>query len=313
MDLANWMGALPSVLLNLPLTWLAIPGSHDSFSYSLYPDSSISPDEPRLQCFEHCFCFSKTIKRFIFKWTVTQSLECKQQLSYGIRYFDFRLASKQGTLVPYIVHGMYGASVITVLNEISAFLNEHQKEIVLLDFQHFYGFTEDAHAFLIETVQSIFGAKLCPYGTPLEQLTLSNLWRNKYQVLLFYRNIYGEAATFLWPGSSIPNPWPNSIRVSDLIRKLEANYRKGRDPKFFYVTQGVLSPDITYILTHFYTTLKKSIAPDANKALLEWVHSKSAGENGINIVMADYVDMKPFNLSCVIIKMNEKLAESVKA
>lgn len=283
-----------------------LSGSHDSFSYTIKPGSRISPDEPRLQCFENCYCFSSVIKRVIFHWTLTQSLTCTEQLDHGIRYFDFRIASQLGSLTPYIVHGMYGCNVFEVLKQLKEFLLKHDKEIILLDFQHFYNFTHEYHIHFVNELWNMFGNLLCPFTSSEARMSLSNLWRSRYQVILFYRYEFGNFTppSFVWPSRYIPNPWPETDNPLKLYRILEANYNKGRSPYYFYVTQGILTPDIKYILLRLYSTLKRSLAPKSHRVLQRWLKDKKAGSGGINIVISDFVEMKPYEFASRVISLN---------
>ena len=87
----------------------------------------------------------------IAKWSVTQKTNLTTQLQSGIRYFDMRVAiypSNCGEGIDnsstniyscfYIVHGQYANRVIKELKVIRNFLQQHPKEVVILDFQHFY-------------------------------------------------------------------------------------------------------------------------------------------------------------------------------
>ena len=53
--LSNWMSELPKEKKDLPLSHLAIPGSHDSFTYSLCKTFPVGPGK-----------FSIRLKLFIF-------------------------------------------------------------------------------------------------------------------------------------------------------------------------------------------------------------------------------------------------------
>ena len=83
----------------------SLAGSHDSFSYSLDKAGPIASSAPGIakKMVERRF-----VKKIIYKWSVTQSLDVTQQLERGIRYFDFRTAPKGEEREPHFVHGFYG-------------------------------------------------------------------------------------------------------------------------------------------------------------------------------------------------------------
>ena len=86
----DWMGNLPPSVKCRPMCRLAIPGSHNSFTYSIDKDSPVGPDhDRRLQNFANrCKWLTRP---FIFRWAVCQRLSVTGQLELGVRYLDFRL------------------------------------------------------------------------------------------------------------------------------------------------------------------------------------------------------------------------------
>ena len=117
------------------------------------------------------------------KWSVTQNLTFREQLEAGIRYFDLRVSSKPGDADQeiYFIHGLFGIKVWDGLMEIDTFLTQHPREIVFLDFNHFYAMDEAHHNHLVHRIQEAFGNKLCS-ACNVESLTLQILWEKKCQV-----------------------------------------------------------------------------------------------------------------------------------
>ena len=154
-------------------------GSHNSFTSSLTPTSDVAPDAPGAAKFldNYCCCCNGCV----YRWAVTQDLTTEQQLQAGIRYFDLRVASRQDTNDLYLVHSLYAQDVPTFLNNVRDFLMDHPKEVVLLDFNHFYEMTQEQHEQLLDTIGSILGDKLWPRGT-IDNTTLANMWAGEKQV-----------------------------------------------------------------------------------------------------------------------------------
>lgn len=48
------------------------------------------------------------------------------------------------------------------LEQISSFLTAHAREVVFLDFNHFYGVQNLHHEKLVAMLKEVFGDKLCP-------------------------------------------------------------------------------------------------------------------------------------------------------
>lgn len=150
-------------------------------SYKITATSELAPDaEPFLQRLK----FLGPILTFIMsRWSKTQTYNVVDQLKSGIRYFDLRLATKNGSDKTYFVHGLYSCCVDAVLNEINEFLLEHPKEVVILDCQHFYEFGPADHEKMMNMLVSVFSTKLIPYAKSMNDISLNSLYNLKQQVL----------------------------------------------------------------------------------------------------------------------------------
>lgn len=60
------------------------------------------------------------------------------------------------------------------LEQISSFLSTHSREVVFLDFNHFYGVQNLHHEKLVAMLKEVFGDKLCPVVFAQEVLWNSN-------------------------------------------------------------------------------------------------------------------------------------------
>lgn len=60
------------------------------------------------------------------------------------------------------------------LEQISSFLSAHSREVVFLDFNHFYGVQNLHHEKLVAMLKEVFGEKLCPVVFAQEVLWNSN-------------------------------------------------------------------------------------------------------------------------------------------
>lgn len=99
-----------------------------------------------------------------------------------IRYFDLRLATKANDTNLYTVHALYGEPIIKELMYIKTFLVSHNKEIVVLDFQHFYSFSETNHKQFLSNLKSLFHNMICPLPSSVDKLSLDTMRRNNWQV-----------------------------------------------------------------------------------------------------------------------------------
>jgi hypothetical protein len=106
---------------------------------------------------------SALTRAVLYRWSVTQSATLEEQLRNGVRYLDVRVAIQEKGAPPLVVHHLCGAELGPLLAQLDAFLTAHPQEVVVVDFQHFYGFERLDHERLIAHLQGLFGARLCPY------------------------------------------------------------------------------------------------------------------------------------------------------
>ncbi|XP_003694563.1 PI-PLC X domain-containing protein 2 [Apis florea] len=304
-ELEYWMTQLPEVLKNLPIIHLAIPGSHDTMTYTIKRHNDVGPDEPKYirALGRYCSFVSKPI---IFNWSITQHENIKDQLNGGIRYLDLRVATKSTDANIYFVHGLYGSKIYQPLQEIAEWLSFHSNEIVILDFQHFYSFSETNHSHLVETIFRIFQTKLCPVASMFDHITLNWLNLEKYQVIVIYRNVFAQNYSNLWPSCLWHTPWPNTVRVNELIDFLDIKL-KARPLEIGFISQCLLTPDIPYILKHLCGTLQRDLVPLCQKAILLWINHKRPGRGGLNIIIADFISDNNFLFCKTVIDSNKKI------
>lgn len=304
-ELEYWMTQLSEALKNLPIIHLAIPGSHNTMTYTIKRHNDVGPDEPKYirTLGRYCSFVSKPI---IFNWSITQHENIKDQLNGGIRYLDLRVATKPTDANIYFVHGLYGSKIYQPLQEIAEWLSFHSNEIVILDFQHFYSFSEMDHSHLVETIFRIFQTKLCPVASMFDHITLNWLNLEKYQVIVIYRNVFAQNYSNLWPSCLWRTPWPNTVRVNELINFLDIKL-KARPLEIGFISQCLLTPDISYILKHLCGTLQRDLVPLCQKAILLWINHKRPGRGGLNIIIADFISDNNFLFCKTVIDSNKKI------
>ncbi|XP_791466.2 PI-PLC X domain-containing protein 3-like [Strongylocentrotus purpuratus] len=297
----NWMGELPDRLRSESLKNIAIPGSHNSFSFFLDCKSPVAPGSPKILKDMIDF-LSKNIavavnmaKKIIHRWSVTQALNFKQQLDLGIRYFDFRISPWPGKEGFYFEHGLYGLLVSDGLREINDWLNEHPREVVIIDCNHLYDMQAKDHDGLISCIEEAFSSKLCP-EMDLEGVTLNVLSDEGWQVITIYQHDEISAKhTNIWRKcTSIKSKWPDTDEPLKMMTELNDDLTTGRPPDMFYVSQGILTPTVNTILQHIGSNLKDEFALTAIMQTKIFLKDKTSGPTGINIVIADFVEMEQF-------------------
>lgn len=169
-DLSHWMSDLPDELRkNIPIIHLAIPGSHDSMTYSIGCGAKAAPDADRIIARLNNF-----LPCVVRRWARTQNLDTAQQLRAGIRYFDLRISVRRKERQFYFVHGLFAEPFSRPLKEIANFLALHPSEFVILDCQHFYALDDKDYARLTNELDSLIGGMAFgPEDGALVDLTLS--------------------------------------------------------------------------------------------------------------------------------------------
>ncbi|XP_071268461.1 PI-PLC X domain-containing protein 2 [Salvelinus alpinus] len=302
---ANWMSSLSPKLTAMPLKHLAVPGSHDSFSFWVDVKAPVGPDQKAIVKYL-ATAFRFVSKKVMKKWSMTQNLTFKEQLDAGIRYFDLRVSSKpgeSGTEI-YFIHGLFGHKVCDGLSDINSFLDAHGKEMVFLDFNHHYAMGMEHHTYLINMLQEVFGPKLCKIGV-VEEITLDYLWENKYQVIVFYHHPSAENCPLIWPGNKCPAPWANTTDTTKLFQFLETTLGERAKMGSFHVTQAILTPRVKTIVKGLVKGLRNYLVERNLPIILTWVETQKPGVDGINIITSDFVELTDF--ANTVINLNNLL------
>nr|ACO15762.1 Phosphatidylinositol-specific phospholipase C X domain-containing protein 3 [Caligus clemensi] len=291
-DRSNWMGDLCIEIRDeIPLSNLSIPGTHNSFTYSLDKKSPIGPDSS--EWLVELGKYLPLIRPYIYRWSKCQDFNVQTQLSAGARYFDIRLAVKSVTELR-VIHALYGAEIGPILKQIRDFLQFHSEEVVILDFQHLYDFSADHYTSLEALIDGIFGKWICSPSEPKDKLTLSYLKSKDIRVVVIYPLNKGR----YWTRGDCLNPWANTTSATKLVKFLSDNLPH-RDPNRLYVSQGILTADAAFIVQNLLSSIRKSLAPKAASAIIhEWLPSVSNS----NIVILDFAGDYPGFIDAIMSK-----------
>ena len=275
-------------------------GSHNSFSYSISPNSGVSPDSPLVV--QNIGKWCKPLgNKFIFKWSQGQQQDVTRQLYLGIRYFDIRLVVyKNNDIV--VAHGLYGGRIQGFLEEINQFLTSHPKEFVVLDFQHFYEFKTEDHERMITLLVNIFDDKICRRDRRMRENTLDLFRQFGNQILIVYRHIITKLNDIFWPSGTWHTPWHDKIDVDELLECLNKGLTERKDG-MGHVSQAILTPSVKYITLHTFGSLKK-LAYKSNEKIVSWLETKTCGMGGVNVVICDFIEGYDFTEN--VIKINYK-------
>jgi len=301
LDFSRWMENLPNEKQLCFLKDLVIPGSHDSGTFFLDQQLEIGPDEPA-SIQNLVSIFGKFAKSVLYNWSVTQSLNIYQQLKAGIRYLDLRVAYRETDSELRIVHGLYGCPISEILEDIQKFTEEHPKEVVILDFNHFYHMDCEAHQRLADSLVGAFGETMRNPSKDGLDFTLQDMWGNDEKVIIFYQQLdVIECYPCFWSPVCITSPWADVDDRKALLKFLDTNCQTSEQPtNNFHVTQCVLTPQTSTIMSNLTGSLKDHLALRCNSHSAGWLKALCGSKvHKFNIVIADFVEHGEF-ISTVI-------------
>jgi len=257
------MGKLSTTLRDRPITQAILPGSHDAGTYSITPDSEISPDLPSdgvLSVLRDLLLKHPNlgpVNQHMALWARAQGISIRDQLKRGIRYFDLRPAalSDAPDASLRIVHSLYGGDVFEMVDQVRTFLEAHPTEVVILDFSHHTAMTLDHHARLIRYLKAAFGDRLVPRpvvstdkNPGAHDLTFGKLWDRKQQVICLYDDDAANSEPLLWRYGTDQgiNWWPRKptpAQVQERLNEILDVDRHWLSQGHFFVLQMILTGD----------------------------------------------------------------------
>ena len=109
---------------------------------------------------------------------------------------------------------------------------------------------------------------------------------------MYVFQIVGENCQF-WPTTSICAPWARTTDVPKLKQYIETKFKDEKPADLFIAWQWVITPDAMSILQNVVGSIR-DIAGKVMPVVIEWLDDKRAGDQGVNICTADFVDLLDF-------------------
>lgn len=285
---ANWMGQLEEEIADVPFNKVAIPGTHDSGTFLFNKDLGAAPDSDLTGTIQNIIggvdALADVVLGQIYeRLCKCQTLTFEEQLQKGIRYFDMRIAHHEETETYHTCHGVYCIEMSDALNQFETFLNEHEKEIIILDFNHLYEM-DGHHEKFIDMILESFGDKVARVDKVKPASSVKEYWKRGYQVVICYHNTdmtkNDKYEGFLYHGGYVRSPWPEANTTDDLHTKLTTSSIEKRHSAAFFVLQGILTPDGELIKNQILEAKGISIknsAPSCNTCFADWITGDHVG------------------------------------
>lgn len=271
-----WMAELAPVIGALPLNRVVFPGTHDSATASLDPDLDLAPDAPDalktarkifavLEAFRDAltrdplwsalyyllvkilgdWSWHPTLRRLVLPASQAQGRTIAQQLAAGIRYFDLRVADRSGTLR--VCHTLYGEPITHVIDEVAAYLDANDREIVIFDLQNFYDVSDGQHHALAERIVETIGRDRLVPAAVGPQVRLDTLWQSRQRVVVLHRDpskVPEHLRNLVWSRDALTTKWANTMSVDTLLETID-HWLDNRPTSFsFSILQGQLTYDV---------------------------------------------------------------------
>ncbi len=303
---ANWMSQIPN---DRVLNQLIIPGTHDSGTDSITSSSyfSISDPGPLPTWLEKISNILPTsiIRPIVAGWSKTQPYSINDQLNNGIRYFDFRVCYNNADF--YLCHTMLGDLVSNALKNIQTFAQAHPSEMIIIDFNHFYGVDNSAlETQFLQMLKDNLGNSVIP-NTYHANSTMGQIRQSKRQIIILMDtdqpilslDLQQFATTYLWHERRINSPWPNASDVTDLKNDLDsevANRAKTIPTATnLFVLQAIETENTDQVIDGIIAPSKypnniQSYEQTTNQDLGNWLNNYVAtdGQSAMNIVIQDW-------------------------
>ncbi|CAI4227836.1 unnamed protein product [Auanema sp. JU1783] len=293
-ELTRWMTLLPPNLTSRPICELKIPGSHDSGAdRGLNCKLPVANDEKGIVALAGKI---PRIRKGIRRWAITQRLGIEDQLTCGVRYFDFRVSHPPENLRRklddfILVHALYGHTLVEALKKIRSFLDVNPLEIIIIDINHAYGLDETAELSMRSKICEILGKEsMCPQMLP-SLCTLDYMHTKKYQIITLMPQSDNTNCSF-WSQNFIRSPWINTNNRFSLFTNLQKNleYDRPQHPRILYVTQCVLTAHLSDVILNWKSSLERELSEETTVHAIKWMNSLSdCLKTNLNIVMSDVV------------------------
>ena len=314
---ATWMADNASILGSKRLNEIVIPGAHDAGTFAIADarrrdilfgksDGLSSPDNKRAKQL-------LSISGLFSKWAKTQERTTAEMLNDGIRYLDIRICvDEKGVLMT--CHGVYGASLESILDDVNAFTSRNPRELILLGFNHFWdrkyqleqskaqgeveGLTKEKWTELIKLIKTKLRPKLVSGKLFNPASKLSDVWQASggKQVIALFDTAAAPDDELIWKQQEV-NTWVGGWEMSSFKLGTLDTLKSAKEKAFaenFFAIRSSVTPDDTGnliglgLVSKDYPSSATELADATNPVVFGWIKDEWAGKYPINLIWADY-------------------------
>ncbi|MDD5431847.1 MAG: hypothetical protein PHO70_02545 [Candidatus Omnitrophica bacterium] len=223
---ADWMVKNKDTIKDLPINQIPLLGSHDAGS------CDVSFDSP--PCHGYLTHSGHHIHRMPRGSDVAsarcQSASIKDQLRYGVRYLDLRVAWQDGA---YQIEHMWMSTPLLgeggVFTQIEDFLREYPQEIIILHMQELYSETgrmnSDETEDYFQLINKEFGASLATRGD-FASTTPGDIWAAGANIIVI-ADVQSSLQPFIWYEHQVDTKWMDKQDPDKLTNALNAKVISG--------------------------------------------------------------------------------------
>lgn len=261
---------------------LYVPGSHDSFAYSVNLDHSTTLYKKLKMIF---YVLGIVFPRLITNYTKTQKYNISEQLNMGVRYLDLRISFYDNKY--FVSHTYLCNSLDDTLTDIKLFILQNPHEFLIIryapDSEHYNTVNlTHLHNYIIDylTIYKENDVKIIM----IHPLTRTNNIQLEY---IRHSNIgtlfpLTETRDRIMLLQNIDTFWPNTDNVTDFKEAVDGFVAIPRDDRKMII-DAVITPSSMSILSH----LTRSIKYYAIK-ISKYLYTKP--EDLTNVYAVDYID-----------------------
>lgn len=293
---ATWISDSLAYIGDKSLKNLTLPGTHDSGTYYL-TDVPMPGDTSGLNefLFKVAVDLDVSFGEVAISWGRSQDQNFYQQMQGGIRYFDLRSGWDKAKNEWVTFHFVIGSPVQYLLQNISQYLNDYPKEIVIVEMTHFEGYPTSADVTALKNmVVDILGKYMYPVDLTFG-FTVNSMVNSGKRALVTMEQ--GADGVSIWPPGAIYNTYADSPNLEEMMaynNRTVAKYMNGTWPQQLFKVSWTLTPNATSILDTVIPWKPHSLielANTADKALPSfWIKIKKLGWKMGNILIIDHYE-----------------------